>query len=267
LRRDEARFDDQGLPLEARLAPPLPDFGEAGLAAPERVRRALGEGLRALEKGDDFACRAAEAKLASWSSAGAQAAGAFLVASRLLADGDAEGAYRALAAPLGDGTVRDGYDVRRLLAEAAFRSGRLDAAELQIRRAISLDPERAEPRRFLARLVVDVADRPSPIKVEVLRGLLTVDPTEGARAKLLVEQLGRLGDDKGVLEAEPFARFTDPSDPLVPWREGRAARALGQNDRALAAFERALAFGPPAALAQAIEKAVAEIRAAPHSEK
>lgn len=267
LRRQEIRFDDQALPLEARLAPPLPDFGEARLAPSERVRRTLGEGLRALEKGDDFACRAAEAKLAGGADAEARASAAFLMASRLLADGDTESAYRALAVPLSEGTVRDGYDVRRLLAEAAFRSGRLDAAELQIRRAIALDAERAEPRRFLARLVVDMAERPSPVKVEVLRGLLAVDPTEGARAKLLVAELGRLGDDKGLLEAEPFARFTDPSDPLVSWREGQAARALGQKDRALAAFERALAFGPPAALVQSIEKAVAEIRTPPASKK
>jgi len=266
LRADVRRFEDQYLPLEARLAPPLPDFGEDALSPSDLAQRALGEGLRALERSDELAARAAETKLAAWRTPEARAASAFLTSSRLLGAEDPEGAYRTLAPLLASeerAAVPDGYDVRRLLAEAAFRSGKLDAAELQIRRAIALDPERIEPRRFLARLVLDVGRRPASVRIEVLRGLLARDPTDGARARELLDELARVGDQQSILEAASFARFVDPADPLIPWQEGQAARALAQTDQAIASFERALALDPPVALKRVIAKALAESRPPP----
>jgi len=270
LSEDEARFDGQYLPLEARFAAPLVPSqskdASVSVLDPGQVTAVLGEGLRAVMRGDVVRARAMEARLGSAEGADNARALAFLTASRLLFEGEPAAAYRTLAPGLAadhDAQSWEGYDVRRLLAEAALREGRAEVAELQIRRAIALDPLRVEPRRFLAKLVLEARARPPHVRIEALQELFRMDAVDAPLAKRLLEELAGVHDDKGVVKAEPYARFTDPSDPAILLRLGRAWLVLGNRQQATAAFERALLLGPPAGLAREITAAWEAARAAP----
>lgn len=161
---------------------------------------------------------------------------------------------RAALTPLLDG-ARDGYDLRTRLGLAAVELGDLAEAERHLRRATELVPDELEAWVYLARLY-ERLDRPRDRLAAQAQAFL-LDPQSARLGKETVYLAARLGLPDQVAALAPLVVFIDPADADVHAAHGRALRALGRLDEAIAALERATHFAP--APARELHRALAEL--------
>jgi predicted O-linked N-acetylglucosamine transferase (SPINDLY family) len=130
---------------------------------------------------------------------------------------------------------------------ALMALGRLDEAEQAIRRAIELDPTRAEPRYALGNLKAQ--QKQPQAAFEAFLQALQIDPRDGrswTNMGIALQQMGKLDD---ALAAYERARSLLPNEAAVYYTMGIAFHGQGLALDALAANMRALELDPHYVLA------------------
>ena len=131
---------------------------------------------------------------------------------------------------------------KRLLAEVAARTGKLDEAERLLRQALEIDPSFADARVNLA-TVLQMQNR----LADALDQLQRIDDSArerygvGARRASVLGRLGRF-DEAIVAYHQAFKRA--PGDRQLALNLGHMLKAVGDRAGAIAHYRRALAISP-----------------------
>jgi tetratricopeptide (TPR) repeat protein len=238
----EDAADPESLELRGRLAILSRDFGAAREVA-RRLRAAKEPAAAAMLEGDALVRE-----------------GSLEQGMEKLREGIAilgpEGRLTAAASLLDAGHAKEGekllaewVEAEPKNAEARFRlgsylerEGRLDAAEIELKESIRLDPEHDEVLNFLG---YSYADRNVHLDeaLSLIQRALAIDPWNGAYLDSLgwtYYRLGRFPEAKDPLER---AARDLPWDPTVLEHLGDVYDRLGESERAIATWQRALDSG------------------------
>ena len=130
----------------------------------------------------------------------------------------------------------------RMLAEAATRLGRYEAAENLLARCLELAPKFAGARHHYA-VVLYRQDRAAEA-VPHLQTLLEADPFDPNTRNLLAAALAGIGDQDRAIALYAGLVETLPRQPRLWLSYGHALRTAGRHDDAVSAYRACLALAP-----------------------
>ena len=129
----------------------------------------------------------------------------------------------------------------------AEQSGRWEAAEADLKRALALQPDEPELLNFLGYSWIDRGER-LPEALEMVQKAVNMDPHSGAMLDSLGWGYFRLGDYPKAVEQLEAAAALDPADPDVNDHLGDAYWRVGRKLEARFQWRRVLTLEPPAKL-------------------
>ena len=151
----------------------------------------------------------------------------------------------SIAEPLLKAHLKDDpFDVKaiRMLAELAWRIGRLADAEHLLRRAIEIAPSFTAARAQLA-LVLGRMGRPAEA-LPLLDQLFEDDAEDLGHFNLKAATVARLGDFEAAIALYETVIERAPNQPKVWLSYGHMLKTVGRQDEGVAAYRRAIALKP-----------------------
>jgi tetratricopeptide (TPR) repeat protein len=130
----------------------------------------------------------------------------------------------------------------RMLAELAWRIGRMQDAEHLLRRALEIAPQFTAARANLA-LVLGRTGRPAEA-LEMIEPLFEVEPDEIGNFNLKAATLGRLGDFDAAIKIYEQVLERAPKNFRVWLSYGHMLKTLGRQSEGVAAYRKAISIRP-----------------------
>lgn len=198
-----------------------------------------------LRRGDYDAALAAVDRLAGKSSA--KAGAEFLRAQVLMAKGDAPGAKTAFEAVLRKEPAH--HLASASLANLELQGGDAEGARRRLEAAAAANPNSAEPRLAMVRLLGRTGAPPAAITT-ALESTIAAVPGEAAPRVMLVTHLLTQGDPRAALVVAQQAQSAFPDRADVLDALGRAQADAGNEQQAISTFGKLATTTPRSPMAQ-----------------